>query len=62
MYGVQAYTPSKESREETAALMSKAYMGLAGTEMAGDFFLHTEMTDEQRQALIDSHKLFRGIR
>jgi len=51
---------SRESREEIAGLMAKVYAGLAGTELAGDFFLHTEMSDEQRQALIDGHQLFRG--
>jgi len=51
---------SKKSREDIAALMSKVYDGLAGTELGGDFFLHTTMSDEQRQALIDGHQLFRG--
>ena len=48
---------SKASREEIAALMTKVYSGLAGSELAGDFFLHTKMSDEQRQALIDGHQV-----
>jgi protein-arginine kinase len=51
---------SRESREEIATLMSKVYAGLAGTDLAGDFFLHTKMSDEQRQVLVDGHWLFRG--
>jgi hypothetical protein len=51
---------SQQSREEIAALMDKVYLGLRGTELGGEFFLHTKMSDEQRQALIDGHQLFRG--
>ena len=51
---------SKESREEITALMAKVYAGLKGSELGGEFFLHTLMSDEQRQALIDGHQLFRG--
>lgn len=51
---------TKESREEITALMQKVYDGLAGTDLAGEFFLHTKMSDAQRQALIDGHQLFRG--
>jgi protein-arginine kinase len=51
---------TKQSREEIAALMAKVYKGLEGTELGGEFFLHTTMSDEQRQALIDGHQLFRG--
>jgi protein-arginine kinase len=53
---------TRASREQIATLMSKVYKGLkAGApQLAGDFFLHTTMTDEQRQALIDGHQLFRG--
>jgi protein-arginine kinase len=51
---------TKESRIEIANLMSKVYDGLKGTELGGEFFLHTEMSDAQRQALIDGHQLFRG--
>lgn len=51
---------TRESREEVAALMGKVYKNLEGTELGGDFFLHSTMSDEQRQALIDGHQLFRG--
>jgi protein-arginine kinase len=54
---------SQKSREDIAALMQKVYDGLPAMgypELAGDFFLHTSMTDEQRQALIDGRQLFRG--
>lgn len=51
---------SKETREQIAALMKKVYEGLNGTDLGGNFYLHTEMTDEQRQSLIDDHFLFRG--
>ena len=40
-------------------LMAKVYAELEG-DFAGDFFLHTTMSDEQRQGLIDDHFLFRG--
>jgi len=54
---------TQASREAIAALMQKVYNGLPANgypELAGDFFLHTSMTDEQRQALIDGRQLFRG--
>jgi len=51
---------TKESREQIAAMMQGVYDGLAGTELGGQFFLHSTMSDEQRQALIDGHQLFRG--
>jgi len=51
---------TKESREEIAALMTKVYAAIENEELKGDFFLHTTMSDEQRQALIDGHQLFRG--
>ena len=52
---------TRASREAIAAMMQKVYDGLApGSELAGDFFLHTTMSDSQRQALIDGHQLFRG--
>jgi protein-arginine kinase len=52
---------TRESREEVAALMQKVYDGIeADSELKGEFFLHTTMSDEQRQALIDGHQLFRG--
>merc|ERR1712137_611078 len=52
---------SKESREAIAAMMTKVYAGIdPSSPLAGQFFLHTEMTDAERQALIDGHQLFRG--
>ena len=52
---------TKESREEVADLMAQVYAKIdADSDLAGDFFLHTTMSDEQRQALIDGHFLFRG--
>jgi len=50
---------TKKSREDIASLMQKVYDGLEG-DLAGEFFLHTTMSAEQRQALIDGHQLFRG--
>jgi len=50
---------SRETREEIASLMQKVYDGLEG-ELKGEFFLHSKMSAEQRQALIDGHQLFRG--
>jgi protein-arginine kinase len=52
---------SRESREEVADLMAKVYAKIdADSDLAGDFYLHTKMSDEERQALIDGHFLFRG--
>jgi protein-arginine kinase len=51
---------NRETREQVADLMANAYKSLEGTDLAGDFFLHSTMSDEQRQALIDGHQLFRG--
>ena len=53
---------SKETRVAITELMAKVYAGLpdVAPELAGDFFLHSTMSDEQRQALIDGHQLFRG--
>ncbi len=52
---------TRETREEVADLMAKVYAGIpADSDLAGEFSLHTKMTDEQRQALIDGHFLFRG--
>jgi hypothetical protein len=31
------------------------YKGLKGTELGGDFFLHTKMSDEQRHELEQRH-------
>jgi len=50
---------TKATRVAIATLMGKVYQRLDG-DLAGDFFLHTEMSDEQRQGLIDDHFLFRG--
>ena len=52
---------SRKSREEIAALMAKVYAGISSnSDHAGEFFLHTELSDEKRQELIDDHFLFRG--
>jgi protein-arginine kinase len=51
---------SRESREAIASMMSKVYEAISSDELKGDFCLHTTMSDEQRQALIDGHQLFRG--
>ena len=52
---------SRESREEIAALMAEVYAGIpADSDLAGEFFLHTTISDAERQALIDDHFLFRG--
>jgi protein-arginine kinase len=48
-----------ESRLEVTAMMEKVYGAIEG-DLAGDFFRHTTMSDEQRQGLIDDHFLFRG--
>lgn len=50
---------TRKTREDIAALMQKVYDGLEG-DLAGEFFLHSTMSEEQRQALIDGHQLFRG--
>jgi protein-arginine kinase len=51
---------SQETREQIAKLMNGVYETLKGTELEGNFYLHTTMSDEQRQELIDGHQLFRG--
>ncbi len=52
---------TRESREEVAALLAKVYARIpADSNLAGEMFLHTEISDEKRQALIDDHVLFRG--
>ena len=52
---------TKESREEVADLMAKVYAKIdADSDLAGNFYLHTKMSDDERQALIDGHFLFRG--
>ena len=50
---------SAETRVAVTEMMAKVYAGLTD-ELEGDFFLHTTMSDEQRQGLIDDHFLFRG--
>jgi len=52
---------SRESREQIAAMMSRVYANLdPNSDLSGQFFLHTNMSDAERQALIDGHQLFRG--
>ena len=52
---------TRETREQIAAMMAKVYDAIpADSPLKGDFFLHSTMSDEQRQALIDGHQLFRG--
>ena len=52
---------TQESREAISSLMGKVYDGIEGhPELQGEFFLHTDMSDDQRQRLIDEHLLFRG--
>ena len=50
---------SRKTREEIASLMAKVFDGLEG-DLAGQFYLHTTMTPEQTQQLVDDHFLFRG--
>ena len=52
---------TRESRIEVAELMRKVYDTIPeGDELKGEMFLHSTMSDEQRQKLIDDHFLFRG--
>ena len=52
---------TKESRVEVSELMRKVYDTIPdGDELKGEMFLHSTMSDEQRQGLIDNHFLFRG--
>jgi len=52
---------SRESREQVADLMAKVYARIpADSDLAGEFFLHTDISDAKRQELIDDHFLFRG--
>ena len=52
---------ARESREEVADLMTKVYARIpADSDLAGEFFLHTDISDAKRQELIDDHFLFRG--
>lgn len=52
---------SKESRIKICTLMRRVYDAIpAEDELKGEMFLHSTMSDEQRQGLIDDHFLFRG--
>jgi len=52
---------TKESRVEITEMMRKVYETIPdGDELKGEMFLHSTMSDEQRQGLIDDHFLFRG--
>lgn len=50
---------TRETREEIAGLMGKVFDTLEG-DLAGQFYLHTTMTPEQTQQLVDDHFLFKG--
>ena len=50
---------TKKTREDIASLMAKVFKELEG-DLAGEFYLHTTMTPEQTQQLVDDHFLFRG--
>lgn len=50
---------TRQTRQEIAALMKKVCDGFEG-DLAGQFYLHTTMTPEQTQQLVDDHFLFRG--
>lgn len=50
---------TQKTREDIAALMKKVFDGLEG-DLAGEFYLHTTMTPEQIQQLVDDHFLFKG--
>jgi len=50
---------TRETRLEIATLMGKVFEELKG-DLAGAFFLHSSMTDDQRKGLIADHFLFRG--
>ena len=51
---------SLESRTQVVETLKKVYEGLEDEELKGDCFLHSTMSDEQRQGLVDDHFLFRG--
>ena len=52
---------SRQSREEVIDLMKKVYAAIPEeSDLAGELFLHTTMSEEKRQSLIDAHFLFRG--
>merc|ERR1740124_945309 len=49
-----------ETRVEVAETLRKVYESIEEDDLKGDMFLHSTMSDEQRQGLIDDHFLFRG--
>ena len=51
---------SIDSRTRICDVMQQVYDGLEDEELRGEMFLHSTMSDEQRQGLIDDHFLFRG--
>lgn len=51
---------SAETRVEVAETLRKVYDNIKDPELKGQMFLHSTMSDEQRQGLIDDHFLFRG--
>ena len=51
----------KETRGQICDMMEKVYAAIDdSSDLKGDMFRHTTMSDEQRQGLIDDHFLFRG--
>ena len=52
---------STETRPAICDMMEKVYGAIdSSSDLSGDMFRHTTMSDEQRQGLIDDHFLFRG--
>lgn len=51
---------SRESRDAIAKLMGQVYAELQDEDFRGKFYLHTTMSDEEREALIEGRHLFRG--
>jgi creatine kinase len=49
-----------ESRVAITEMLRTVYDNIDVDELKGDMFLHSTMSDEQRQGLIDDHFLFRG--
>ena len=51
----------KETRGQICDMMEKVYAAIDdSSDLKGEMFRHTTMSDEQRQGLIDDHFLFRG--
>jgi creatine kinase len=51
----------KDTRGQICDMMEKVYAAIdPESDLSGDMFRHTTMSDEQRQGLIDDHFLFRG--